>query len=206
MILLFEIKQDIICLFLCFWRSSTMRIIIGCIINIWWTLAFEIKQKYSICRNTVNRGPVSFSTHFLLSCLFQSLVLLFWMKIDIFSRGTKQSRVVRSLSFSWASQNILSSSCTTVPGLLTIYTVTVLRNLSMILIIRSGFPAHTPMLFLSPLILHWFLLLDSSYTQATRKTWLWKTNHLHYRMPHTILCVFVVTEHLCWQWWHELIA
>ena len=29
-----------------------------------WTLAFEIKQKYSIYRNTVNRDPVSFSTHF----------------------------------------------------------------------------------------------------------------------------------------------
>ena len=117
-----------------------------------WTLAFEIKHKYSIYRSTVNRDPVSFSTHFLLSRLFQSLVftLLDENWYFVHRNQTNQSAEVTFILLGFSEYPQLQLHLFLV--FLKIYTVTVLGNLGMILIIKSHSRLRTPMyFFLSPL-------------------------------------------------------
>ena len=50
---------------------------------------------------------------------------------------------------------------------------------------------HPYVLLPQTFVLCWSLLLNSSYTQATRKLGCGRQNHLLHRMPHTILCLHI---------------
>ena len=169
-----------------------MNIIIGYIIDYKWTLASEIRLKYSIYRNTVDRDPVSFSTHFLFSHLFQSLVFTSGSTL-IFCPQEPSEPECWGHFHSRGLLRISSAPAAPVPGL-----SDHLHSHC------AGEPGHDPdhqvqlqaphahVLLSQPLILCGFLLLNSSYTQATRKPDCRRQNHLLHRMPHTVLLCLLI--------------
>ena len=159
-----------------------------------WTLAFEIKQKYSIYRNTVNRDPVSFSTHF--------SILLPISKFSFYSSGSTLIFCPQEPSKPecWGHFHCLgllrisSAPAASVSGLPDHLHGHCAREPGHDPDHEVQFQApHAQVLLSQPLFLRWFLLLNISYTQATRKLGCGRQNHLLHRMPHTILLCL----HIC---------
>ena len=161
-----------------------------------WTLAFEIKQKYSIYRNTVNRDPVSFATHFLFSHLFQSLVftLLDQHWYFVHRNQANQSAKVTFILLGFSEYPQLQLPQFLV--FLTIYTVTLLGNLGMILIMKSSSRLHTPRYF----FLSHLSFVDSCYSTVVTPMLLEnlvvedRTISFTECLIQFFVCIFVVTE------------